>query len=456
MTIDGIYYTGRDRDYGYDSRGQLTSVVETIPTPFTVTTQTYAYDKNGNRTATNGVAATIGANNRLTNDGTYSYTYDDEGNLLSRTTIATGVRREYAWDHRNRLAAVVHRPSVGGAATAVEFYAYDVFNRRVRRDLDTNGDLNPESRELYVYDGDDVLLDFTDADANGAALPALARRYLHGPAVDQVLAQENVGGETYWLLGDHLNSTHDLVRWDAGTGRTVVAGHQVYDAFGTPVDQAYLTRYQFTGREYDSATGQQYNRARWYSPHAGRWMSEDPIGFAARDANLSRYVGNQPTNYSDPTGKFWPIIGGVIAGIIYLLDPNNSNAPGPGDGTLPDDPHGGLPAATAAGLGVGLGGSMAGGVLGKCTVRATEKAVAELATKIQFTATTARHMAEAGRYVPRHILAQAILHGQRMADPQGAAGAVKIVQEVCVNGKIKTLEIIWREADNMILHFLYK
>ncbi|MBX7166849.1 MAG: AHH domain-containing protein [Pirellulales bacterium] len=187
-------------------------------------------------------------------------------------------------------------------------YAYDVFNRRVRRDLDTNGDLNPESRELYVYDGDDVLLDFTDSDANGAALPALARRYLHGPAVDQVLAQENVGGETYWLLGDHLNSTHDLVRWDAAAGRTVVGGHQVYDAFGSPVDQNYLTRYQFTGREYDSATGQQYNRARWYSPHAGRWMSEDPLGFAAGDANLIRYVGNQPTLLVDPSGLKSPFL----------------------------------------------------------------------------------------------------------------------------------------------------
>ncbi|MBX7166851.1 MAG: hypothetical protein K1X74_11025 [Pirellulales bacterium] len=302
VTIDGLYYTGRDRDYGYDSRGQLTSVVETIPTPFTVTTQTYAYDKNGNRTATNGVAATIGANNRLTNDGTYSYTYDDEGNLLSRTTIATGARQEYAWDHRNRLAAVVNRPSVGATPTLVEINAYDVFNRRVRRDLDTTGDFTAESRELYVYDGDDVLLDFTDSDANGAALPALARRYLHGPAVDQVLAQENVGGETYWLLGDHLNSTHDLVRWDTAAGRTAVAGHQVYDAFGTPVDQAYLTRYQFTGREYDSATGQQYNRARWYNAKTGRWISEDPIGFAAGDANLNRYVGNAPTDGLDPSG----------------------------------------------------------------------------------------------------------------------------------------------------------
>ena len=31
-------------------------------------------------------------------------------------------------------------------------------------------------------------------------------------------------------------------------------------------------------------------------------FSQDPIGFAAGDANLYRYVGNSPTNFRDPTG----------------------------------------------------------------------------------------------------------------------------------------------------------
>jgi hypothetical protein len=35
---------------------------------------------------------------------------------------------------------------------------------------------------------------------------------------------------------------------------------------------------------------------------SGRWLSEDPIGFAAGDANLYRYVGNGPVNATDPLG----------------------------------------------------------------------------------------------------------------------------------------------------------
>ena len=34
----------------------------------------------------------------------------------------------------------------------------------------------------------------------------------------------------------------------------------------------------------------------------GRWSSEDPKRFQAGDVNLDRYVGNNPTNATDPTG----------------------------------------------------------------------------------------------------------------------------------------------------------
>lgn len=39
-----------------------------------------------------------------------------------------------------------------------------------------------------------------------------------------------------------------------------------------------------------------------YDPRVGRFLSEDPIGFGAGDANLYRYVFNSPTNATDPSG----------------------------------------------------------------------------------------------------------------------------------------------------------
>jgi hypothetical protein len=37
-------------------------------------------------------------------------------------------------------------------------------------------------------------------------------------------------------------------------------------------------------------------------PVIGRWDSQDPLRFAAGDANIYRYVGNDPTNATDPSG----------------------------------------------------------------------------------------------------------------------------------------------------------
>ena len=44
-----------------------------------------------------------------------------------------------------------------------------------------------------------------------------------------------------------------------------------------------------------------YYRARYYDPHAGRFMTEDPIGFEG-GANFYRYVRNNPTKLRDPFG----------------------------------------------------------------------------------------------------------------------------------------------------------
>jgi hypothetical protein len=39
-----------------------------------------------------------------------------------------------------------------------------------------------------------------------------------------------------------------------------------------------------------------------YDPNTGRWLQPDPEGFDAQDPNLDRFVGNDPTNATDPTG----------------------------------------------------------------------------------------------------------------------------------------------------------
>ena len=122
---------------------------------------------------------------------------------------------------------------------------------------------NPSSAAVtdFFYDREDVLLEFEDVDGPSPNPSALSMRYLHGPGIDQVLAQENLlepnpAVQVLWLLTDPLGSTRDLVD---NTGR--VRNHIVYDAFGRVLSQTnprFSTRYLFTGREFDAETGLYY------------------------------------------------------------------------------------------------------------------------------------------------------------------------------------------------------
>jgi RHS repeat-associated protein len=62
----------------------------------------------------------------------------------------------------------------------------------------------------------------------------------------------------------------------------------------------------FAGMEYDSTTGLYYDHARYYDAAIGRFGSQDPMGFAAGDTNLYRYVRNGPTIATDPSGALPP------------------------------------------------------------------------------------------------------------------------------------------------------
>jgi hypothetical protein len=75
---------------------------------------------------------------------------------------------------------------------------------------------------------------------------------------------------------------------------------------------------------------------------------------------------------------------------------------------------------------------------------------------LNFTATTAAHMADPARRVPHHILKLAIHFGRRSLDPQGVRGTFQYVIPMFRNGQQYTLTVVIREADQTILHFLYR
>jgi RHS repeat-associated protein len=81
----------------------------------------------------------------------------------------------------------------------------------------------------------------------------------------------------------------------------------VYDPNGNAITtgSTVSNRFMFGGREWYQTLGLYNFRNRFYLPSLGRFLQPDPIGFTGDPANLYRYCGNNPVNFSDPTGEYF-------------------------------------------------------------------------------------------------------------------------------------------------------
>jgi YD repeat-containing protein len=96
-------------NYAYDPIYQLTGVTQGVGT-----TESYTYDLVGNRlTSTTGNYA-YNNSNELTSSPTATFTFDNNGNSLTKTD-STGTTN-YAWDFENRFTSVT-LPGTGGTVT---------------------------------------------------------------------------------------------------------------------------------------------------------------------------------------------------------------------------------------------------------------------------------------------------------------------------------------------------
>ena len=266
--ISSIAELSQTKNYSYDNVDRLTGMTGGTAN------ENYVFDNVGNRTSSH-QSSTYNYQpfNKLTNTATANYSYDKNGNLLSKSEGKNLWR--YIWDGENRMSSASTRKQTVR-------YRYDALGRRVQRYFIRGGSENTK----YIYDGMDVV-----ADDNGGTLT----KYQNGLGIDDKL-KVSTNGTTKYFLTDHLGSTVGLTNSSGA-----ISEQTSYDSFGNATTNL-STRYQYTGREFDSFTGLQYSRARWYDAKTGRFISEDPIGFAGGDINLYGYVWSNPIKYSDPTG----------------------------------------------------------------------------------------------------------------------------------------------------------
>ena len=266
----------RDRyDVNY---GMVNCPIDSVAAP-----QLYSYDAAGNR-ADPGDTLGVGDQMRaVTFSGMHQdYTYDADGNVITRALPVDNATWVYTWSSDNRLLS-------GSNWIGVENLAYDALGQPV---VIRKGSDNHIAR-VTLYDGGNVLAD----------LDSLGNRqgeYVYDAGTDHPYAlltgATAVTGVQYFVLDDFGNVTGTV--YDSTHGAQTIS----YDDWGdATVTGDQTNRLAWKGLPIDAHLWLSEVRARWYDPVQGRFISEDPLGISA-GINPYVFANNDPINGSDPSG----------------------------------------------------------------------------------------------------------------------------------------------------------
>jgi RHS repeat-associated protein len=273
-TLEGTW------QYEYDATGQLTGV--TVPDGRTIQ---YRYDAAGNRISVtdSGVSTSYSTNNlnQYTTVGNATFTYDADGNLISKTEGSN--TWTYTYDDENRLVGVT-------APNGTWTYQYDALGNRIAT-------IQNGQRTDYLLDPTGLGDVIAEYDGSGN----LVARYTHGLGLTSRIDASNSAtyydsdavGSTVGLTGangDYLNRYSYL---PFGENLTTVEG--------------IANPFEYVGQwgVMDEGNGLDFMRARYYDSFQGRFLSTDPLNYAGGDFNLYRYGLNNPLSFIDPNGKIF-------------------------------------------------------------------------------------------------------------------------------------------------------
>jgi RHS repeat-associated protein len=250
-------------------------------------TQTYSFDPFGNISKTGSPYAFqptySTSTNRMTAEGTFTPTYDSNGNLTNDNL------HNYAWD------ADGHAITVDAGLSDAVSLTYDALGRMVEQ--------NRSSTYTQIV--------YSPVGGKLALMSASTLKKAMAPLVGQSQAIYNSSGLLYYAHPDSLGS----IRL-ATTPARVMYFDTAYAPFGETyaytgaLDPAYTGQMSDTAHREDVIGGQYalYDfPAREYSVQ-GRWPSPDPAGISStcpkdpQTQNRYAYVRNNPITYTDPTG----------------------------------------------------------------------------------------------------------------------------------------------------------
>jgi RHS repeat-associated protein len=235
--------------------------------------------------------------------------------------------RRYIYDEENRLTAVTDANDV-----LLLWIRYDAIGRRIES-WDYADDREPcgagaEVKTRHVYSGIETIEEYVCCQTTPTAGSwTLAREFIWGERFPEPLVLIDhtdlgdktaaAGPEVLRYVRDALGSVVGLT--DAGDPTatpdpippTLVERYD-YDPYGRTyiengdgsqrfASSRYGNPFAWTSQRYDAGVELYHFRHRTYSPHLGRWLQRDPLGFV-NGVNLYEYVASMPTFFMDPLG----------------------------------------------------------------------------------------------------------------------------------------------------------
>ena len=282
--------------YGYNESGNILSRTGTDPD------MTYTYGTQGGTPAvTGGPHAVTRVDNSVGPD--WNYDYDAQGNLDSKYEGST-VAYDTTFDLENRLTKVVKE--AGANDLSAEFY-YDADGNRMLTIYKTG---TTETSRVYTP--------FPEYDKTIAG-SVVTERSSYSIAGQLIAMRVKSGGSStlYYAYTDHLGSVSAWLGKDAN-GNWVMIGNSLarYEPYGgyrtkpSATINPDISDRGFTGHRQNNTgandLGLIYMNARYYLPEIGRFISADtivPEPGNPQSFNRYSYVRNSPVNYTDPTGN---------------------------------------------------------------------------------------------------------------------------------------------------------
>jgi RHS repeat-associated protein len=333
--------TGRVREaytYTYDNNSNI--LTERVVSQEDTTDGTYDESKAYTYDSLNRLVASTTTDNKTgTVTKECAYTYDKEGNRLSKTE--NGVTTVYTYNGLNQLVQAVE--TTAGEETSVVLYTYDACGNQIREadtvkqrvtanSYDTAGQLT----ETQIYEnGSLTLVQENTYNGDGQRISKTENGnttryyYLNGEVLYTTDGEGNL--TTFNILGiaDNVIAT---LRYEADANGKIKAESYVYNKdvqtsvrsitdssnktvatykysdFGETKqygDRSFLNEICYTGGIYDASTGLYYLNARYYNPETGTFLTRDSERGDQTTYgtwHLYVYCANNPISYVDPSG----------------------------------------------------------------------------------------------------------------------------------------------------------